>query len=303
MDNHQNRRPDPAMRRRPNRVEAIRLARICVTNFAETTAVGATVFLLDGDLSATNVRERSSCWPPTARNAFSAAAVAAALAENPGALGMTRHEPRAKAGRRAITARNRSSGRSRRDKRLRSVRCRVRRAHAVFYLPLPRRQILNSLLRLSQCLWRQSAPGWNPVGGEDPRTRDDREWFASHPTRRRRLRAPLLGELTMMRAFCPRPEWPAPFFAEVRQRNLRIAIATCQLFVVKRQRRLCAVPSADPLDSFIDAGICRMLPGLAASMDVPEEEFQRRYEAQTRARLQTVAEFWSAGDRADGHAL
>ena len=54
-------------------------------------------------------------------------------------------------------------------------------------------------------------------------------------------------------------------------------------------RHVVAIPTPDPLDSFTDAGICRLISGLTASMTINEDEAQRRYDAEREARLQALA--------------
>jgi hypothetical protein len=63
-----------------------------------------------------------------------------------------------------------------------------------------------------------------------------------------------------------------------------------------RTRHWVAVPTTHPLDSFADAGICRLVPSISESMSLTEDDAQRLFEADLKAKVvKTSAELRSAG--------
>jgi hypothetical protein len=124
----------------------------------------------------------------------------------------------------------------------------------------------------------------------DPWSSDDRDWFAAHPARRWRLREPWPGETASL---APGDPVTAAFSADAERQGLRLAIATFQVERGKRQRAIVAVSTTDTLDSFTDAGIALLTPGLAERMSrfapANDAEWQRMNEQKMADRLRITA--------------
>ena len=100
-------------------------------------------------------------------------------------------------------------------------------------------------------------------GVSDPWSSDDCKWFESYHNRRYRLRDPWNGELHSMALDTPDEGAAGDLGREIStlaEQGLRLAITVFQIQPGKRARFLLGVPGTDPLDSFTDAGIERMLP-------------------------------------------
>jgi hypothetical protein len=124
--------------------------------------------------------------------------------------------------------------------------------------------------------------------GGDPWSNDDSRWFAAHPTRRWRLRAMWPGELAATQFDAGADLLPD---SEAEQRGAEPAVAVYQHEPGKRQRITVWLATTDPLDSFTDAGIERMTPGLTdrvrqmAARDDAEVEAEHTEKLKRRMRL------------------
>ena len=100
-------------------------------------------------------------------------------------------------------------------------------------------------------------------GGGHPWSAEDRAWFAKHSNRRWRLRTPFPGELSpaALGGLCTAERMDA-FIVKARKQSLVVAIATYQAEVGKRLRKVVAVPTRDPLESFTDRSIAVLIPGI-----------------------------------------
>lgn len=96
-------------------------------------------------------------------------------------------------------------------------------------------------------------------GGGDPWAADDREWFAARPKRQLRLRELWPGELMASRVSLPPELRSEAALQRIADNGLRLVVMVYQITPGKRIRKFCGVPTDDPLDSFTDAGIKRML--------------------------------------------
>ena len=79
------------------------------------------------------------------------------------------------------------------------------------------------------------------------------------------------------------------FTERAKQCGMTLAIATWQPVVGMRMRSLVAVDTADPLDSFTDHGIKKMLPGLGEQNDFSDAERPHLHRARINARIQALA--------------
>jgi hypothetical protein len=130
------------------------------------------------------------------------------------------------------------------------------------------------------------------AGGGDPWVVSDRDWFASHPTRRWRLREPMPGERETLRETENGAvmEARAARIVQAQGKGWSIAVIVRQIEPGMRSRSLAAVKVDDPLDSFTDAGILRMIPGLADKPWPDVEASLRHREELLLARLDRVSE-------------
>lgn len=118
---------------------------------------------------------------------------------------------------------------------------------------------------------------------------DDREWFAAHPARRLRLRDPFPGELAALALDDGRRVMLAA--------GERAVVATLQLRVGRRIRHVTSIGSDDPLDSYTDPGIARLVPAIAETerraAGLSDDAFDRLHQGKFErraARLKEVIE-------------
>jgi hypothetical protein len=127
------------------------------------------------------------------------------------------------------------------------------------------------------------------LGGGDPWSKSDRDWFVAHPTRRWRLRDPLLGE--MLAFAVEATKLPEEIEAAIR-RGGRPAIATLQIAAGKRLRHPVAVFTDEPLDSFTDAGIAKLVPTLIqaerSAASLSDADLERAFAERQKARMQVT---------------
>jgi hypothetical protein len=122
--------------------------------------------------------------------------------------------------------------------------------------------------------------------GGDPWSQDDRAWFVAHPTRRWRLREPWPGEQTAVTVDAGEAGHDRldAFTEQLIRRGLRVAIAVFQPAPGKRARHPVGIPTADPLDSFTDAGILALVPALAATAAVVDTWTDADWRRESRER-------------------
>jgi hypothetical protein len=128
--------------------------------------------------------------------------------------------------------------------------------------------------------------------GGDPWSKDDRDWFAAHPNRRWRLRDPWRGEAAALAIGDPSIDVEM-FRTDAARRGLRMAVAIVKVAIGKRLRSVVAIATSDPFDSFTDAGIIRLVPGLDDRMTqiagASDAEWERMSAQKLADRLRVTA--------------
>lgn len=130
------------------------------------------------------------------------------------------------------------------------------------------------------------------LGQGDPWSADDREWFKANPTRRYRLRDPWNGELhetAMNTGSMPKLE---AFREVVESQGLHLAIIVHQVAPGKRIRRIVGAPNSDPTDSYTEAGIFKMFPGLQAAIGEMIPANQAEWESANETRVTGRIDRW-----------
>ena len=128
-------------------------------------------------------------------------------------------------------------------------------------------------------------------GGGDPWSRDDRDWFAAHPTRRWRLRDPGPGELEAMELDGLAPERDI-IIKQAAREGARVVVVTFQPEPGKRMRQLAKMSTSDSLDSYTERGIVQLLPAainasLNSAAALKADDWERFYNETRRIRAET----------------